>query len=473
MPKIAVPSAAPQGEAAGAAVLLPGRQEGAEAGKELPDAVLGLDGKGEDQPDAGTDSEDDDKEGEDAPASPFAWFATAQMPVAPPAAKAETIDALPGVKAEAAGKTRGRREVQLPDAPVAQTEDAPVVEAAPVAQAATVPVAKVAAAVPGIVAPEVKLQPAPRRGEARPARTDAAPAAPSRAALVDPEVDAAAARAVASATTTDAPVPKSPALASSAPKSPAPASLAPVAQAPHELRQAAAEAPVVRIALDRPAPPRQVSIADVTQGQREAVAPLGEAAAPAAFELPQPRTAASDPQVDLSTLSVPTTGTQTATAVAATAQGQGGTLDTRHQEWTSQMIDKIEALRDAAPLRETKISLMPEGLGKLDIAIRQDDAGMHVAFSTDTQAARQLISDAQPKLAEIAQERGIRIVSSSVESNATGNNGGSGTGSSGASNPQMHQGQRQDAAPNRHQPSAPPSARRGAETSTNEDERVA
>jgi flagellar hook-length control protein FliK len=436
MPKIAAPSTAPQGEAAGAAVLVPERQDGAEGGKELPDAVLGLDGKSEEQADAGTESADDGKDGEDAPASPFAWFATA--PILVPEAKPEIKpEAALSVAVDAGSKPRTAPAIVLPE-----VEGAPVVEAKPVAAAAKVVVAAPAT-------PEIK----PVVGRAAPRQ----PKIVENDAPVDRETDVIATEAVANATTveTAAPAPK-----------------AVIAQAPRELRQAAAEAPVVRITVDRPAPSGPVSIADVTQGQREAIAPLAEAAAPAAFDLPQPRTtnAASDPQLDLSTLAAPTTGTQTVAAVAAMAQGDGGTLDTRHQAWTSQMIDKIEALRDAAPLRETKISLMPEGLGKLDISIRQDDAGMHVAFNTDTQAARQLITDAQPKLAEIAQERGVRIVSSSVESNATGTGSGS---SSSASNSQMNQGQRQDAAPNRHQPSAPPSARRGPQTSTTDDERVA
>ncbi|HWU96525.1 MAG TPA: flagellar hook-length control protein FliK, partial [Sphingomonas sp.] len=163
-------------------------------------------------------------------------------------------------------------------------------------------------------------------------------------------------------------------------------------------------------------------------------------------------------------------------AVAATGLAQDAALDTQHQQWTAKMLDRIEALRDAAPVRETRISLMPEGLGKVDIAIRQDDAGLHVQFSTDTQSARQLIADAQPKLAEIAQERGIRLGSTSVDTNAAGSNGGgagNGAGTNTASS-QMNQGQRQDAQPQRNQPSAPlPGQRREASSSTSQDERVA
>jgi len=264
----------------------------------------------------------------------------------------------------------------------------------------------------------------------------------------------------------------------------APANAEPVPQAPRELRQAAAEAPVVRITLDKPAVPQKLSIADVTPVEPQGAAIASPSVADqifAAFDRPRGQgsaNSAGDTQSALSTLAAPTTGTQTASAVTAASQAQDAALDTQHQQWTAKMLDRIEALRDAAPVRETRISLMPEGLGKVDIAIRQDDAGLHVQFSTDTQSARQLIADAQPKLAEIAQERGIRIGSTSVDTNAAGSNGGgngTGTGNgAGTANPQMNQGQRHDAQPQRNQPSAPlPGARREASTSTSQDERVA
>jgi flagellar hook-length control protein FliK len=444
MPKIAAPVVGLPGKAGDAAVPLAEGQDLAETGKDLPDAVLGLDGKSEDQPGAETDGEDDTGTG-DAPPPPFAWFAITPPPAAQPEAKVETTS---DVAIETGGKP-ARRDVQLPEVPVVEAGETKAVEA----KTATTPVV----ATPTIV-PEAKPQPA-RRGDVQ----------------RQPKTDAAVPRA-APADAADVPV----AEASDEPKTPASDSEAqtgaqPVlAPAPRELRKAAAEAPVVRIALDQPAPQQKVSIADITQNQRQAAAipaPISQPIADqivAAFELPQTRTsrAAADPQVDLSTLAASATGTQTAAAVTATGPGQDAMLDTRDQQWTAKMIDKIEALQGGGPVRETRLSLMPEGLGKIDISIRQDDAGVHVQFNTDTQAARQLIADAQPKLAEIAQERGIRLGSTSVESNATG------TGA-GTANPQMNQGQRNDAQPQRNQPSAPPSARREAQSSTNSDERVA
>ena len=447
--KIAVPATGPKGQAGDAAVPLPEGQDLAADGKELPDAVLGLDGKSEDQP-AAEDSKDDDAGTDDAP-PPFAWFAIAPPPTAQPEIKA---DAVSDVTVETGGK-RARCEVQIPEVPVAETAAAsPEVQAtAPAVKPAAAPATAAAVAPAPVMVPGAKPQPITRRAdvqrEPKPgAVAAAAPAAPAEAPVVE------AGAGETRAETTPQPL---------------------LAQPPRELRKAAAEAPVVRLTLDKPAAPQKLSIADVALVQRQPGATPSPSVAEqvfAAFEQPRPRTAAaaaaasSDPQADLSTLAAPTTGTQTAAAVTATGQGQDAMLDTRHQEWTAKMIDKIEALQDGGPVRETKLSLMREGLGKVDIAIRQDDAGsLHVQFNTDTQAARQLIADAQPKLAEIAQERGIRLGSTSVESNAPGTNGGTGAG--------MNQGQRQDAQAQRNQPSAPPSARREASPSTQDDERVA
>jgi flagellar hook-length control protein FliK len=464
MPKIAVPSAAPQGKPGDPAILLPGRQDVAEGGKELPDAVLGVEGRSEEQ--AGTDSDSDDSDAStgDAPPPPFAWFASAPAPTAEPEVKAE---AAPAVAVEGGAEPRARTGTALPELPVAETVDAPVKQTgaqAPVPQAAT------------SAAPEIRPQtpPAATPAPAQPnsdtpmpasAATAPATAAPvPRAAPVDPVVQAVMADAV---TTTDVVGPDS---------------AEPLPQAPRELRQAAADAPVVRITIDRPPLPQKLSIADVAPGVPPAAVASPSVADQifAAFDRPRGQAGANtagDPQSALSTLAAPATGVQTAAAVAATGQAQDAPLDTRHQEWTAKMIDKIEMLQ-GGPVREAKISLMPEGLGKVDIAIRHDDAGLHVQFSTDTPSARQLIADAQPKLAEIAQERGIRIGSTSVDSNAAGSNGGgngAGTGNgSGTAGSQMNQGQRHDAQPQRNQPSAPLSGqRREASTSTSQDERVA
>lgn len=107
-------------------------------------------------------------------------------------------------------------------------------------------------------------------------------------------------------------------------------------------------------------------------------------------------------------------------AVAAAADVQQGALDMRRQEWMGQMVEHIEALRDAGPARETRLSLSPEALGKVDVSIRQDGDRIHVHFATETQAARQLLTEAQPRLMELAEARGVRLGQASVDSGGAG-----------------------------------------------------
>ena len=471
MPGIAAPAIPSRAQPGEAPVLPPMGQESAEGGKDLPDAVPALDSKAGEQ--AGSDAgQDDDAAAEDAPPPPFAWFAAAPAPTPAPEPGPEADVSLPTVGGDA-GKARARREIAFPEAVAAETG------AAPDGKAKTERAAVRSAAEPAApVASEVRPQPEAAAQAPSPGRrgAESAPpvaAAPSRtvpapgAARGNPAIDPATADIAAAAV-----VQAEPAKAADSPGSVPPSpGLAP---APRELRRAAAEAPVVRIALDRPAPQQKVSIADVTQGRREAAAAPPPAATPqpgAALEPARrgiPAGAPADSQPDLSTLATPATGTQTVMAASAAGVAQDAALDMRHQQWTAKMMDRIETLRDAAPARETRLSLMPEALGKVDIAIRQDDAGIHVQFHTESQAARQLIADAQPRLAEIAEQRGIRLGSTSVESNAAGTGTGTGPG-----NPQTGQDQRHDAAPNRHQPLAAPAARREARASTHDDERVA
>ncbi|WP_448662885.1 flagellar hook-length control protein FliK [Sphingomonas sp. CJ20] len=112
-----------------------------------------------------------------------------------------------------------------------------------------------------------------------------------------------------------------------------------------------------------------------------------------------------------------------APAVQATAQAQNGTLDLRHQQWTGQMIERIEALRDAAPIGETRIRLAPDALGTVDIAIRHEGERVHVHFTADVAATRQALSDAQPRLAELAEARGLRLGQTSVDGGSAGQGG--------------------------------------------------
>jgi len=140
--------------------------------------------------------------------------------------------------------------------------------------------------------------------------------------------------------------------------------------------------------------------------------------------------------------------------IAAASGAEMSGLDLRRQEWMGQMIDTIEAMREAAPVRETRIALSPDALGKIDIAVRQEGDRVHVHINAETQAARQILTDAQARLIEIAEQRGVRLGQMTVDQQGA----------------QPQSGQRQPDAP---QPSfsAPTPAR--ADHATETDERIA
>ena len=94
------------------------------------------------------------------------------------------------------------------------------------------------------------------------------------------------------------------------------------------------------------------------------------------------------------------------------------TLDTRGAQWREALVDHIETLRDAADARDTRIRLVPDALGKVDVAIRKDGDTVNVRFTTETPAARQLLVDARPQLAALAEARGLKIGQTSVDSGA-------------------------------------------------------
>jgi len=114
------------------------------------------------------------------------------------------------------------------------------------------------------------------------------------------------------------------------------------------------------------------------------------------------------------------TGLSTSGSDAIRAPVSSPVIDTGNSKWLEQTIDHIEALRDAANAQDTRIRLVPDALGKVAIALTRDGDTLHVRFSAEQPETRQLLTDAQPKLAEIAAQRGIRIGQSTVDSGQGG-----------------------------------------------------
>ena len=113
-------------------------------------------------------------------------------------------------------------------------------------------------------------------------------------------------------------------------------------------------------------------------------------------------------------LLAPGIGTQPSAAVVHIAD-RTPAIDTRRDQWLDRLVDRIEILRDAADARDTRVRLIPDALGKIDVAIRKEGDVVHVQFTAEVPATRQLLADAQPRLAAIAETRGVRLGQSSVD----------------------------------------------------------
>lgn len=103
-------------------------------------------------------------------------------------------------------------------------------------------------------------------------------------------------------------------------------------------------------------------------------------------------------------------------------------IDMRREDWTRALIDRIGAVHDVANARDTRITLVPDALGKIEVALRQDGDTVHVQFAADAPATRALLADAQPRLAELAEARGLRLGDASVSSGSDGARAGNASG---------------------------------------------
>jgi flagellar hook-length control protein FliK len=129
---------------------------------------------------------------------------------------------------------------------------------------------------------------------------------------------------------------------------------------------------------------------------------------------------AADPVAQPTTL---TTEVALRNAVQPTGDTRHVPLELRGDTGLQKMIDHIETLRDGADANDTRIRLTPDALGAVDVAVRRNGDAVHVHFTAENAATRTLLTDAQPRLTELAEQRGVRIAGSSVET-GTGSGGG-------------------------------------------------
>lgn len=180
-------------------------------------------------------------------------------------------------------------------------------------------------------------------------------------------------------------------------------------------------------------------------------------AAPAVAE-PVSSTVNATLPMDAGSLAPIAAGAPAAAPVAAPPQAG---IDLTRDPGLHRMIDRIEHLRDTFDVRETRIRLIPDALGPVDIAVRRDGAGdaVQVHFTAAEVGTRQLIAEAQQRLVELADARGVRIERATID-------GGVGSGqpwSNGEGQPrQQQQG-------HATQPRAPVRAGRDSEPQNPED----
>jgi len=287
----------------------------------------------------------------DDPAAAFAWIAPA-LPLLPdtPPAPAETMPvavSMPGTRTP----------------PSAITAGAPALPAEPTT---------VSAETGARTTPPVAIQDAPRPDA--PVERPAPVAAPTQRAASDS--------------------PAAPVVATHDPSQPVRATIS-IDRPPRE-QAASPAAPVTRTpAPHTPTEPQVARIAPAAQVFAAAIRRVVVEDRPAT---PQPMLAA------------PPVGTDHALhAVAAAASPQQPALDLKQDDWPHRMIQRIEALRDTANANDASIRLIPDALGKIDVSLKREGDSVSVHLDAHQPETRQILADAQPRLAELAETRGIRL----------------------------------------------------------------
>ena len=297
-----------------------------------------------------------------------------------------------GKKAGTALDADGKKEEPSPDA-TATNQDAPAPTALPTI-AATLP-----EPVPVPTATVATTGPAP-------AQLAALPAAPAPRGPADGNMAPAPDPSLPDTGATAQPVRTAPAPAQAA----ADALQQPEAAAPAQAAIRTLLAELNAPAGERRRPERAVAIE----------APAIAAAAPLQAELPVAPSATPAPLA-------PAQPQDAAQAAAPASPLQGlvieRQLDLAHQQnWIDQLARDISSAAggESGALR---FRLNPEHLGTLHVEIAQTHQGAAVRFSADSEAARSIIADAQPRLVAEARAQGVRISEAHVDLGAGGGSG--------------------------------------------------
>lgn len=265
--------------------------------------------------------------------------------------------------------------------------------------------------VPAVQVPQPAAKPAPAPTAKGPAVTLPAPAlplplpvqagAPAPAPAAPPPAAEEAVRLAAASVSGTAET-----ATSTAPKTPSKK----VAQTRADARQAdmpvrAATASAVPT-VETPAPAKPAPAA------RESAAPVAATMPPVAT--PVGTTTMPFAPVDPAAPSIAAARTEAPQPAPAADQAVTRELDLAHDsEWLDGLARDIARTQDGdTPLR---FKLHPQTLGHLKVEVSQTDQGATVRLTVETEAARAILADAQPRLAAEARAQGVRLAHTEVD----------------------------------------------------------
>ena len=113
----------------------------------------------------------------------------------------------------------------------------------------------------------------------------------------------------------------------------------------------------------------------------------------------------------------------TAAPVVATTGAEQAPLDMTQHHWPQGMIDRIDRMREDAATADTRIQLSPDALGGIAVNLRHEDGATHIHFTADQAQTASLLADAQPTLARLAEEKGMRLGQTAVDLGQSGMGG--------------------------------------------------
>lgn len=205
-------------------------------------------------------------------------------------------------------------------------------------------------------------------------------------------------------------------------------------------------------ATREPAAPRRVAVSPVVTAGATIVAPAITVVDLIPVEY-RPRTGTTP----IVTITDPASIGLSAPVEAASRIAEPPPIGTQAPDWIEGMIEQIEVMRDAradgAAATTTRIRLSPDALGAIEIVLSGEGDAIDVRINADTAAARTLLAEAAPRLADMAEARGLKLAQGDA-------------GQPGQQQAQRQQAQDQPTANRRHSPGS-------ATTGGNPDERIA